>query len=618
MCGFVGLVDINNTDGKHASFMHYALNDLHRRGPDSQLQWKSDNAKVQLGFARLAIRDLSEAGNQPMQSSSNRYTIVYNGETYNTNDLCEWATIDKKNLKGHSDTEIILACIELKGIVDTIKKMDGIFAIALYDRLESKLHLVRDHAGVKPLYLGCNQFGIVFSSHYQHITSHEFFRNEPINENALANYFRFGFIQEGEGLLENTYFLPHGHITSIDLHTLTWSWVPYFELNHSRHKKTTAEELKTCYTEVVKSQLVSDVPVGCFLSGGVDSTITTGIASKCQQNITAYTIGVNDQRLDETDEASRFATYFQVNHHVHTINSNDILKALNDYIESMGEPLADYSSLVTLKVCQLAKQSLTVVLSGDGGDELFWGYPRFQKALTHASLLKLPKWQRIINIGMGKLSGRKAPFGLMDYQSFDDYYLSKQGLPGNSYWVKKLLKSNSVLKDPLLYNLAKEKGIENELDRAKQFEYDIHMQRVLLKVDRASMFHSLEVRTPMLSRKFVELSMNYTYEECMNTKEGKLPLRNLLQSMIPSHQKNSGDKKGFSPPMAEWIRKELKEVIETRIFDVPIKLNPFINKRYIQELWNEHQENKVDNSWPIWAIYSLFSWVDLKMSTYAH
>jgi asparagine synthase (glutamine-hydrolysing) len=618
MCGFVGLVDKNNVKGKHTPFMNYALKDLSRRGPDSQHKWISKDGIVEFGFARLAIRDLSEAGSQPMQSNSGRYSIVYNGETYNTNELCSWANINKTKLKGHSDTEIILACVEEKGFNETINMMDGIFAVALHDSQTSKLYLARDHAGVKPLYLGINANGVVFSSHYHHITSHSFFKDEKINNNAIANYFKYGFIQEGEGILENTYFFPHAHIGIIDLISMQWNCKPYFELNHNKKSTATLVDIKHAYSVVVKSQLVSDVPIGCFLSGGVDSTITTGIASQFLSNLTAYTIGVDDEKLDETNEAKRFANYFNINHVLHSITSNDILDVLNEYTESMGEPLADSSSLLTLKVCELAKKKLTVVLSGDGGDELFWGYPRFQKANMYKKILNTPQWLRFIKILLQKLQGKKMPFDLLYFKNFDDYYLAKQGLTGNAIWVEKLLNLENKIKNPYLVDLSQKRQIHHEMDLAKQLEYDIHMQRVLLKVDRASMYHSLEVRTPMLSKKFVEFSMRYFYQECVNEQEGKLPLRKLLQHIIPKHEKNSGEKKGFSPPIAMWMRNELKQKIQERIEKVPEKLKHIINVSYIDNLWQSHLEKKADNSWPLWAIFSLFTWVDNKMNSNAH
>lgn len=619
MCGFVGLVDKKNKEGKHDGFMEYALRDLHRRGPDSQLRWKCSQGQIEFGFARLAIRDLSEAGNQPMHSPRDRYTIVYNGETYNTDELCAWASIDTNSLKGHSDTEILLQCIESKGVKETIIKMDGIFAIALYDKIESLLYLVRDHAGVKPLYMGLNEKGVVFSSNYQHVTTHAFFREEKIDANAIANYFKYGFIQEGEGIISNTFFLPHGHITTIDLKSMQWQWESYFSLNHFDKQKVGIDEIKSCFKEIIASQLISDVPIGCFLSGGVDSSLTAGIASELKKNITAFTIGVEDKLLDESAEAKRFASYFDIHHELHQITTSDILSSLEEYIDCMGEPLADFSSLITLHVCELAKKSLTVVLSGDGGDELFWGYPRFQTAKLNQDLLNTGMWLRTAKIAWMKIcKKKKVPVDLLHFATFNDYYLAKQGLPGNSIWVEKLLCASKPIKNPYMYELVKSKEIIEDLDRAKQMEYDIHMQRVLLKVDRASMYHSLEVRTPMLSKKFIELSMHFSHEDCMNAKEGKLPLRETLKLIIPPKANNSGEKKGFSPPMANWMRDEIKDKLKNRLDRIPEKLKPLFNAAFINELWVTHQNNKADNSWSLWAIFSLFEWVDNKMNQHAY
>lgn len=613
MCGFVGIVDKDNKIGKHSNFLKYALQDLHRRGPDMQLTWKSNDSCIEFGFARLAIRDLTEAGNQPMQSYSNRFTIVYNGETYNTDELCVWANINKTFLRGHSDTEIILACIEKRGVKETIQQIDGIFAIALYDSVKNELYLIRDHAGVKPLYMGVNHNGVVFSSHYHHITSHSFFKNERINKQALVNYFKFGFIQEGEGILENTYFLPHSHITTINIDDMKWHWESYYDLQFEKSKIGAACALQDLYTEVVNSQLVSDVPIGCFLSGGVDSTITTGIASRLVSNISAYTIGVDDKVLDESSEASRFASYFDINHFLKQISKTEIINSIDQYKDSLCEPLADFSSLLTLKVCELAKENLTVVLSGDGGDELFWGYPRFQDAIKYKDVLGRSKLSRFLLILLTRFKSNPLPFGLMKYKSFDEYYLAKQGLPGNQQWVKKLIRNKEVDNFPYMYTYMQSKEINNPLDRAKQLEYDIHMQRVLLKVDRASMYHSLEVRTPLLSKKIVEYSTSFNFENCISEQGGKFPLRQILKNILPLGVKNSGVKKGFSPPMAAWMRDELKESIENTIFKIPSSLNTFLNQDYIKELWSDHQSQKSDNSWSIWAIYSLFIWVENKM-----
>jgi asparagine synthase (glutamine-hydrolysing) len=613
MCGFTGIVDFNHSVQKHEPFMDFALTDLHRRGPDRQEKWISKENHVYLGFARLAIRDLSAAGNQPMVSDKGDFVMVYNGETYNTDALIQWAGIDIHSLKGSSDTEIILKCFEQKGITETINEMDGIFAMALFHIPTDELYLIRDHAGVKPLYYGINNNGIVFSSTYQHITAHPFFKNETINEDALGNYFKYGYIQEQEGLLTNTYFAPHGHITKINLQTKNRETIPYFNFG-----ATTSDPRKSpddLYASIVSSQLISDVPIGTFLSGGVDSTLTTGIASKQIPNITAYTIGVNDAKLDETAEAARFASYFNIHHIIHTATEEEVMNMLDQYNDSMGEPLADFSSLLTLKVCEIAKQNLTVVLSGDGGDELFWGYPRFATAASFYPYLRQPKWLRILSIISARLRGKMIPYKLLKYKNFTTYYLDAQGLTGNATWLPQVLKRKTTPQKPYLTRSypAQPATEEMAMQLAKRIEYDIHMQRVLLKVDRASMYHSLEVRTPLLSKPFVTESLHYRYKECNNGIVDKLPLRKMLQNLLPPHAANSGSKKGFSPPLAEWLRTTLKLKFEERLQDIPDILKPYIHSSGLRTLWENHQNRVQDNTWPIWAAYSLFMWVDHKM-----
>jgi asparagine synthase (glutamine-hydrolysing) len=614
MCGLIGIVDFNKEVHSHEPFMDFALTDLHRRGPDKKEKWKSNQNHVYLGFARLAIRDLTLTGNQPMVSSDGNYVLVYNGETYNTEELLQWAQIDPNQLKGTSDTEVILSCIERKGVPETIRKMDGIFAIALLHIPTDELYLIRDHAGVKPLYFGINEAGVVFSSSYQHITAHSFFKREPVNKNALANYFKYGFIQEQEGLLNNTYFAAHGHYTQINLQTKKWKTLAYADqqVNLSNSLK---QPLETVYASIVASQLISDVPIGTFLSGGVDSTITTGLASGQLPNITAYTIGVEDVSLDETAEAKRFASYFNIHHIVNQVTEGDVLKMIDQYDDSLGEPLADFSSLLTLKVCEMAKQSLTVVLSGDGGDELFWGYQRFATAANYYPYLQQPRWKRLIRILSARLSGKLIPLKLLNYEQFDDYYLDAQGLTGNAIWLQHVLNNPPIPSKPYLtrsYQLHSTTKAE-AMQLAKQTEYDIHLQRVLLKVDRASMYHSLEVRTPLLSKKMVMESAKYLYEECADGSEGKLPLRKLLQNLIPPTAANSGNKKGFSPPLAKWLRTTLKHRFEQRLQVIPELLQPYMNQEGIQRLWQNHLDEKEDHSWPLWAVYSLYIWVDHKM-----
>lgn len=615
MCGIFGIISFKDEIKKSEDFLKYALKDLSRRGPDQSGVWRNEN--VTLGFQRLAIRDLSEAGHQPMISPSGNLVIVFNGEIYNTPELIKWCNIDNNKLRGHSDTEILLLCFEEKGITDTLEKLDGIFAIALYNVEKKSLTLARDHAGIKPLYFGYCEDGIVFSSHYHLVTAHEYFCKKKLQKKALYNYFRYGFIQEGEGLLSETYNLPHGHWISLSSKSGV-HWNPYInpgELFKNEHVTLSTDELHAAYKNVVNSQLVSDVPVGTFLSGGVDSTITSALVKESKDDIVAFTIGVEDPELDETMEAKRFATYFRLNHIVREIDQRQISDLMEDYDESMAEPLADFSSLMTLKVCELAKEQFTVALSGDGGDELFWGYQRFKEAFQYIPFFNSSKITKIVKIVRARVKGKPIPYKLLQYKNFNDYYLSKQGIPGSEYWTKKLMPALGETEIPYFARLidGDASSLEAAMCYARALEYHIHMQRVLLKVDRASMFHSLEVRTPLLSRLMVNISKGYKYADCVYDTGSKWPLRNLLRSMLPIGTNGSGPKKGFSPPLDKWLRGTLKQRFEKRLFSVPEILSDLVHKDAIKKMWSEHQAGNHDWSWMIWSIYSLFTWVEKKM-----
>lgn len=608
MCGFTGIVSSQQLQTADASFMQFALADLQRRGPDSQQIWNSGDGKATFGFARLSIRDVSALGSQPMQTKSGRWVMMYNGETYNTQEVIEWSALDVHTLQSTSDTEIILKAIELNGVHQTIAMLDGIFAMAVLDTHQHKLYLVRDHLGIKPLYFGAGQYGIVFSSHYHHVVMHSYFKSNTINSSALAGYFKYGFIQPGEGLYEQTYLMPQSHIADFDLKTMAFTYQSY-----SFKGKTDYGDLAHTIQHVVQSQLVSDVPIGTFLSGGVDSGLTTAFASMAKKDLTAYTVSVDDPNLDEAEQSKIIARQYQVRHQIHKILPHELNEVINQYEESLAEPLADYSSLLTLKVCEIAKQKLTVVLSGDGGDELFWGYRRMYAFWKYLPFLNMPKLLRLCAITMQRLEGNKIPYRLLKFSNAQDYYIAAQGLTGNKEWLPRILKVDIDTRESFIekeINKAYTDDLENWV---KHIELNIHLQRVLLKVDRASMYHSLEVRTPLLSPVMLAQASKHGYSDCVQKEVGKMPLRTLLEQLTGNQKLAQGKKKGFEPPMPHWMRTNLKNRVGAVVLNVPSSLQSYINAHEVKKMWQEHQSGK-DNSWPLWALFSLFTWVN-KLST---
>lgn len=612
MCGFTGIWRFNraieesdrNWVGNHLKQMVY-------RGPDESRIY-DDQAGLLLGFNRLAIRDLSPFGSQPFLSASEKTVACYNGETYNIDELINLAELDRSKLKGHSDTEVLVECAEKYSLSWVLQHADGMFALALFDRENNTLELARDHLGIKPLYFGWQDDICVFSSEYNPIISHQKFRNGAINPNALQGYFQFGFIQEGEGLIKNTMFVPQGYVIRVEA-SGKWSLNPYDDGIQHLRKNISKSDIDQTLQRAVHEQMASDVPLGAFVSGGVDSVLVANYASTLTSgSLGAYTISVEDNRLDESVAAKALVSVMEgsVEHKVRKVKGRAILQSMDWYERSMGEPLSDFSSLLMLQVCFEAKKDITVALSGDGGDELFFGYPRFRSAHKLMDFFKIGKGARLFRILFSRFSAQPLPLSLLSYDGFLDYYLSKQGITGNERALPLILNSVDQSYRPLHF-----KNITSEvpdLNLARLLELRIHLQRVLLKVDRASMFHSVEVRVPLLSKKALALSGLFDAEECMDDQNLKKPMKILLLSKLGERVKGIvyGKKKGFEPPLGAWLKTDLRDRVAKRIFEVPNSLQPFINQNGIDRIWSEHQKGERNNSDVIWALYSLFTWLD--------
>ena len=351
MCGFVGVFNSDFSDvEENRLWVSNCLKQMKYRGPD-QSRILVENNTI-LGFNRLSIRDLSKNGMQPFISSSKKNALVYNGEIYNCDFLIQNSGLSSFNFKSSSDSEVFIEVAEKKGVKWLLEHADGIFAFALINLENQILYLGRDHIGVKPLYIGWNNNSIFFSSEYNHIISHPNFKNNKIQRYALHNYFRYGFIQEGEGLFKNTMFFPQKHF-------LTCNKNKEFNLEEYKDSKQSVEKnLNKVLENAIYNQLVSDVNIGTFMSGGIDSSLVTNYAHKFKDEIKVITVGVYDSNLDETIQAEEIANKIDKNldHEVIKLTDEMIINSLNDYNLSLGEPLADFSSLMALNACEIAKK----------------------------------------------------------------------------------------------------------------------------------------------------------------------------------------------------------------------------------------------------------------------
>ncbi len=607
MCGIVGVYNYKANADDQLPFIEWAQQTMRHRGPDSKGIWNSENYIA--GFVRLAIRDLSENGKQPMVSACGNYVLSFNGEIYNADMFQPRLRQAGFSFRSNTDTEVLLYGISHWGIEYVLQQYDGIFAFTFYNKLTNKLLLARDRTGTKPLYVGHSDKGIVYSSQYDHIMNHPYIRHHGLNTGAIGSYLQLGYVPENSGAVQNTFMIPHGYY--LEVAAGKFSKHQYFDYPAN----TTAESndtLEHVLETSIKQQLVSDVPVGTFMSGGVDSPLVSHYANK-HTRLHSFTLGVTDEAMDESKAAAEYATLFGTNHSTLMINERDMLSTIDDNTAAYTEPFADYSSIPTLLLSKFARSKVTVALSGDGGDELFWGYPRNARMLKEGMMFRKSKIERVIAFGAEKFAGGKRTIRRRHLQvkDFPAYYYrslyvtgAEQWLPSGfanpietAYFYKRIHQNNSG-------QLLSEQQMMNVL---RKMEMDIHLQRILLKVDRASMFHSLEVRVPLLSNQMLAYSTTQHYTECIQNGIGKINLKNLLASHS-NEQLVFQPKKGFTIPIGNWLRNELKVDVQDKLLNMPAELSTLFKKQALEALLKEHNEKKNDLGWLIWSLYALVNW----------
>ncbi|MBI5739853.1 MAG: asparagine synthase (glutamine-hydrolyzing) [Nitrospirae bacterium] len=591
---------------------------MSRRGPDDHGSW-SDKRHCTVAFRRLAIIDLSLRGHQPMTAIGDRYALVFNGEVYNFMYLRRQLESRGIEFSSNSDTEAVLYSLIEWGS-GALARFNGMFALGFYDRVEKKLLLARDHAGIKPLYYLVCSDGIVFGSQYDQLLEHPWGRYLRVSEKALGLYLRLAYVPAPYALMENTHMLEPG----------TWMEVTaegdisrgrFFDLPHYAAPTLRGEEaieaVDEAVTAAVRRHLVSDVPVGAFLSGGIDSPLVVAkMRSLSNSPIRAFTIGTGERTTDESEDAVNYAREIGVEHRVRHISAGQAIDLIDDVIEACGEPFGDYSIFPTLMVSRLASRDHKVVLSGDGGDELFWGYPgRFSRLISLAGAFRTPPWMRKVRWAMNKALSGGSGNGHLRMKSLGDWHRSMHNhLP------------EAVLREifPSLPVWPPECGAFSyggcDPDRAAQHsrwnEFVYHLTMVLLKVDRASMYNSLEVRVPLLDRQVIEVASQIDWNDCLNIelKTGKLPLRRALARYV--NYQTQG-KRGFEIPMATWLRTSLKGLFEEKVLSRSDFLGLELDRKALKKIFERHVSGERDYAWGLWPLLSLSLWIERHRSPYS-
>ncbi len=584
-----------------------------RRGPDAEGYWADPEGHIQLGFRRLAILDLTAAGNQPMISSDGRSVLVFNGEIYNFWEIRHELETKGIKFRSRSDSEVLLEALNYWG-VDVIRRLNGMFAFAWYDREEERLVLARDHAGIKPLYYFLHPFskGLAFASQFNCLLHTPWGEPGQLRLDVLRLFLRLHHIPPPYGLLENTYQLEPGHylIAHADGSVKKYAWWrlprdPEPDLFGAR----ALDELQGALENAVHRQRIADVPLGVFLSGGIDSPLVTAVArEQTGPDLKAFTIGNPGWWQDESDAASRYGEHLDVDHRLHPVIGDEALDALQGVMAAQHEPFADFSILPTMLVSQFARGEVTVALSGDGGDEILFGYERPRSLLRNGPDFRWPWLVRMGLYAAGK-------YGLASRRS--DVIVSRT--PGDYYF-----EVNSRLKDGDLALIAPELpslpgdfslyifegGYRDDRQLAnysRYVEFYGQLQRGLKKVDMASMYHSLEVRVPLLDREVIETSLRIDPFESLKNGSRKLVLRNLLGRYVPL-EIIPQPKRGFAVPLGEWLRGSLRPLVEEILFSERLHFESVFDRSGLRRYWEEHLSEQKDNKWGLWTLLALEWW----------
>ena len=625
MCGLIGFFSVAEvTQGLDCALGKMASTITHR-GPDDFGIWSDDQVGIGLGHTRLAIVDLSNAGHQPMHSACDRFVIAFNGEIYNHLALRRKLETDNQVLswRGHSDTETLLACFAVWGIEKTLQATVGMFALALWDRQEHVLTLARDRLGEKPLYWGwCNQT-LLFGSELKSLKAHPEF-NAEVDRNALALLLRYNSIPAPYSIYQDIQKLPAGHVLQIRMGDGVSETMPkaYWSLNDviesglatpftgSDDEAITVLEYRI--SQSVSGQMLADVPLGAFLSGGVDSsTVVALMQQQSSKRVRTFAIGFDEPGFNEAEYAKEVAEHLDTDHTEFYVGTKDALAVIPDFPSIYCEPFADSSQIPTFLVSKMAKQQVTVALSGDGGDELFGGYNPYQFA---------PKvWRAIRRL---PLSVRKLAVAVMtDVPVPDKLHKLLQVLPSEnreafyealmSHWQQPEEVVIGAQSLPTIMNSPcrwpKTDSFEHWMMAvdAKQYMSD----DILVKVDRAAMANSLETRVPLLDHRVVEFAWQLPMHQKIRNGTGKWALREVLYRHVP-REMIERPKKGFSIPLAQWLRGPLRDWAEALLEETRLRREGYFHAAPIRKLWSEHQDGKRDNALKLWSVLMFQAWLE--------
>jgi len=681
MCGFAGFLSQGRGIKNSIIQVKNMTQALRHRGPDQFDVWAETDGSLAFGFQRLAVLDLTLAGNQPMYSTSERYVIIFNGEIYNYQELRDELESGCRRLvasgqgpedgcrmtegrgrkmegvvwRGHSDTEVFLAGVEEWGIRRTVEKSVGMFAFALWDRREKVLTLGRDRLGEKPLYYGHQKANgrsvFLFGSELPALRRHPAFEGR-INRQALSLYLRYGEVPSPFSIFQGISKLPPGHLLSVSAKNPDSTPEPFWSLRQTvaagigqpwaGNFEEAASELKHLLRQSVRGQMVADVPVGAFLSGGTDSsTIVALMQEQSSRPVRTFTVGFREEGYNEADDARRVARHLGTEHGEITVAPQEAREVIPLLPEIYSEPFADSSQIPTFLISRLARQRVTVALSGDGGDELFGGYNRYAFA---------PRaWQGLRWIPQPIRSGLSRGMKGIPPGTWDSLFRPLERLLPTpvrlNRWGEKIHKGAEVLASPdfgeLYHGLVSHWNQPEQLVRGQSGKDGFFIRKfgemtaghavermmatdgvtylpddILTKVDRASMAVSLEVRAPFLDHRVVGFAWRLPLKWKVRASATKVIVRKILEEYVP-RSLTERPKMGFGVPISDWLRGPLRDWAEHLLDPVRLAEEGYLEAAPIRERWREHLTGRRNWADALWVVLMFQAWLAKNTDSFA-
>lgn len=627
MCGISGFVDFKRTDYDADEIIGRMTDTIAYRGPDDSGIFTSrfGDATVGFGHRRLSILDLSPLGHQPYHFED--LTLIYNGEVYNFKEVREKLIAKGYKFASNSDTEVIIKAYQAYGI-RCIDQFIGMFAFALLDKGKQKIFLVRDRAGVKPLYYYMHQDLILFGSELKIFTAHPAFK-KTLNYNSLGLYFQYSYIPAPHTIYENAHKLEPGHILEIDLATKATNKYAYWNVYDFYNKpklnisyQEAEQELEAILKSALQYRLVSDVPVGVFLSGGYDSTAVAGILQKNQtQKLRTFTIGFDDKKFDEAPHARRVAKYLGTDHTEYYCTHKEAFDIIPSLPDIYDEPLGDNSIIPTTLVSQVAARHVKVALSADGGDEIFGGYSKYRMALRLTQgmyswlMTTMSKGMSIVNPKFIPGSSRAFNFQTR-FAKMKLIWASQDPLTA----MKVISQFNTDqeltqrLKHPFkleysAFDSDEEIGDTNDLTN-KMLAMDFKTFLVdnnLTKVDRATMSVSFEGREPLLDHRITEFAAQLPSAYKLKDKNTKIILKNIVHKYVPAEIMDR-PKMGFVVPIMGWFRNELKSLVIDNINEDVLNKNDIFNTKDVIDMRDRYLNGQPVNIQKLWHVLLFQMW----------